>query len=244
MLALLHLLLGESLFGIYLVQWLLLALSAAIIGSLTTTLFGQGIGAAGFIAALAFNLSLTSRWTVELASENLFIPLLCLWTLWLSREIDKPGSQTIAGGAVLLGFTTLARSTLLTAWPFSFWASFAAYRRARRPLMPLLVLALLACATLGTATVRNWIVSHQLTPLSTSGSVALQIGNPIPPDVPQHAHDENLFYRWVASDTNVRTTLEFARHAPARFLRGQLDKMYDWGGSESSIRERRASIGW
>ena len=120
-----HWVFGESLFGVHFVQRCLVATSVIVLWRTTALLFGERVGAAGLLAAIAFGYVKFARWADVLLSEVLFVPLVCIWAYMLVQLAQRHRRSDITGQVrpveaimvgVLGGVATLTRSTLILGW--------------------------------------------------------------------------------------------------------------------------------
>lgn len=216
-LALTHLLFGDALFGAVFVQRLLLAATVAWVVRITTDLFGRRSGWIALVGGGCFLYAKIGAWTYQLLSENLFVPLLVGWVAILSRPAANgtPAGRAVAAG-IVGGITTLTRSTLLLAWPpaLLLWA---ASLKARR-LQTVGALLIVMVAVVGTATLRNWVVSDKFVLVASSLGINLYLGNtPREPLGPEPPHRTRLYERFGV-EGHVRTVAEFAAQRPGEFI--------------------------
>lgn len=157
------------------------------------------------------------RWAAELWTETVFVPLVVAWACVLLRSLDAGAGWRMAVVAGLAGgLAVLGRLTLLLAVPPVMVLMWFALPPARRRGL-LLMLAVMA-AVVSLATVRNFIVSGTVVPITSSFGVNLYLGNEPPRAVPQHPAGEHALDRWLAGSERSRPVIEFARHAPREFL--------------------------
>ena len=216
-LALAHLAFGESLWGIYFLQRLLLAVTILTVWSMGELLFGARIGLATLAAAVWFVAFRVSWLSGILLNEVLFIPLLVLWTASLCRLAVKPSRRESLASGVWGGLASLARSTLVLAWPVVYGLLFYAYRRRGWRLALVAASLILTCAVVGQATLRNWIVARTVVPITTSFPVNLYLGNPVPPGIPGRV---NRGQRLRHDADYVQLTFDFIKAQPRAFLTG------------------------
>lgn len=242
--ALTHLVFGDGIFGVALVQRLLLAATVGWVAAMTRRLLGVAAGWVAFIGGGLFLYIQGGRWTDVLLAEPLFLPLMAGWTWLLVRAATEPASQgrlIVAG--VVGGLATLTRSTLLLGWPLVlpvWWASL----RARRVRAIAVVVATMI-AVVATATLRNWVVSSTIVPVTTSFGINLYIGNepprPIAPAPPERA----AVYERLQLAEYTRTVIEYAVQAPDEFVRNLTRKaVYTVGFFEQSGIPRAVGTSW
>ena len=121
---------------------------------------------------------------------------------------------------MLLGLTAISRSQFLLFVPFGLLTLFIAWRKSARPaivaLAALLVGVLLAIAPV---TARNWLVSGQVVPISSSGGASLlEFHRPPPGLIDQAALQKDPLYEALHLDTQTRTVVAFVRADPGGYL--------------------------
>jgi dolichyl-phosphate-mannose-protein mannosyltransferase len=219
-LAILHRLTGESLFGPIVVQFAALGAVAAGTAILARRCFGQIVDG---VAALAFFLVLLQvepehfKIARQLFNENLYMPLVMaslIVVVGMARARRAPRWwQTLLVG-VLLGATTVSRSQFLLCVPFVLLI--LAWRRAAW-LTALVALGVLAAIVPVTA--RNWAVSGQFVPISSSGGASLlEFHRPPPGLIDQPTLQNDPVFNVLHLDTNTRTVVEFARTDPGGYV--------------------------
>jgi hypothetical protein len=226
-----HWLFGDGLFGIYLVQRLLVAATVIALWRTAALLFDEGIGAAALITAVVVAYEKLAAWSNVLLTETLFTPLVCAWVYLLIRlglRADRQRRLAILTG-LIGGLATLARSSLLLGWVIVVAALAMAIprQRPRLTVIALCVSTMLAVSSL--ATLRNWVVAHQFVLISSEGPIVLFLGNSPPPlETPQSYKAQ---YERLGLDSRVQAVVEYARQQPRSFARGL------W-------RKARFTLGW
>lgn len=222
-LALLHRLTGESLFGPIVLQFAALGLVVLGTAVLARRLFGGMIDGLAAAAALLVLLQLEPehfKIARQLFNENLYMPLVIgslVVVVSLARRDSAPRWwQALATGA-LLGLTAISRSQFLLFVPFALVLVWLAWRkrgslRAAAKTALLVIGLLLAIAPV---TMRNWVVSGQFVPISSSGGASLLEFHRPPPGLIDQSDLEN---NPLHLDTNTRTVLTFIQKAPAGYL--------------------------
>jgi len=215
-----HWLFGDGLFGIFLVQRLLVAATVIALWRTAALLFDEWVGAAALVTAIVVVYEKLAGWSGILLTETLFTPLVCTWVYLLvrlgARSSDPRRIAIVAG--VVGGLATLARSSLLLAWvAVVLLLPFAIPRgRHRIAAIALMVSAMVAVSSL--ATIRNWVVSRQFVLISSEGPVVLFLGNSPPPlEIPP---DYKARYERLHLDPRIQAVAEYARQQPGAFARG------------------------
>ena len=218
-LALIHIGFGDGLFGIVLVQRLLLAATVGWIAGMTKRLFGPRAGWIALIGGGAFLYIKIGRWTNVLLTEQVFLPLLAGWIAMLVKIAADGGSASRAAAAgVLGGVTTLIRSTLLMGWPPVLLLWFASLRAHRGRMLVALLVAMLAVFSL--TPLRNWIVANQFVMGPTNFGVTLYMGNEPSHPLNPAPLERTMVYDRLGLQGYVRTVIEFAIQVPGDFALG------------------------
>jgi hypothetical protein len=216
-LAAVHALFGEGMFGVMLVQRLLVVLTIWMLVEITVALSGDevwpaALGCATFFAGWKF-------WPIaaDLLNESLYVPLLVAWTVSLIKSCRAPTTARAIGAGLLGGFTAITRSTALLAWPAVFPACWMAWKAAanRRVLLGALVLCSFGVFSL--ITVRNWIVAGQFAPTSTELGVTLLGGNELPAGVTIDLSARGALYERLRFNAFTAQVIEYAITAPRLF---------------------------
>lgn len=229
-----HLLTGEGLWGVYVLQRIGLALVVYSIWMTAEVLFDARTAFVALILAFWFGYERLHDFSAALYNESLYVPLLCFWMLWLCRDAAAPGTQRPLAGAVSGGLATLTRSTLLAAIPFIGLCLAGAYRRHRQSLKRPLVMFAEMGSVIGVATLRNWIVAREFALVVGSTAWNYWLGNEPPPEVMPPA-DGHWWLDLIAKDELVRKVFEYAYHSPGVFAKSLLAKAAYILGIESSL---------
>src|SRR5262249_28784974 len=135
----------------------------------------------------------------QLFNENLYMPLVMasLVVLVTLARRDRPVSwwqALLAGG--LLGATAISRSQFLLCVPFGLLIVWLAWRRqALRALLMTALIGVGVVLAIVPVTARNWVVSGQLVPISSSGGASLlEFHRPPPGLIDQAAIEHDPLY--------------------------------------------------
>jgi hypothetical protein len=226
-----HWLFGDGLFGIYLVQRLLVAGTVIALWRTAALLFTEEVGAAALVTAVVVAYEKLAAWSGILLTETLFTPLVCAWVYLLIRlglRADRQHRSAVLAGLVG-GLATLARSSLLLGWAIIVVALATAIPRPR-PRFTLIALCMTTMVAVSSlATLRNWVVAHQFVLISSEGPTVLSLGNSPPPlEIPPSYKKQ---YERLGLDPRVQAVAEYARQQPRAFVRGL------W-------RKARFTLGW
>jgi hypothetical protein len=158
-----HRVVGESLAGVVLTNFVLLGAATVFVYRLAREFVSPrgALFALGWLLVLE-QMAFVRYYTVTLLSENLFFPLVAATVYFLVRH-DRDGAWgTLCGAAVCGGLATVTRPTLLLYLPVAMvFAGVAAHRRhgPQRAPAAALVLAVLWMASISPITLRNYLVS-------------------------------------------------------------------------------------
>ncbi|MCA1647918.1 MAG: hypothetical protein LC797_21460 [Chloroflexi bacterium] len=226
-LAVAHRLTGESLFGPLALQYA--ALGGVLVGAavLARRAFGDwldGLVALAFLWLLVQLEAEHFKVARQLFNENVYMPLVMASLIVVVGFARKPTPPAwwrtlLLGG--LLGFTAIARSQFLLFIPFGLLVLFLAWRHQARATVGLSVLVILAGLVLVIApvTARNWLVSGQFVPISSSGGASLlEFHRPPPGLIDQAALAGDSLYDALHLDDQTRTVLAFMRADPGGYL--------------------------
>jgi hypothetical protein len=239
-----HWLFGDDLYGVHLVQRLMVGGSVIALWRVTAAIFGERVGCAGLIAALVIVYEKVGPWSGFLLNELLFVPLVCLWALQLVKlgKTSKPSLPSAAGAGLVGGLATLTRSSLMLGWPFVLALVPITLGRGKRAGRIVAVIALAMMAVTSLATIRNWVVARQFVLVSTYGPINLKIGN-WPPEWIAIPAEHKAFYTRFGVDPDVQIVAEYARQSPRLFFKGWVQKAaYSLGSYSTLAPDRGRSV--
>jgi hypothetical protein len=226
-----HWLLGADLAGIYFVQRLSVAVTAILLWRTSARLFGEHAARAVLVVAILVVYGKLANWSGILLSENLFVPIVCLWVFTLTRLMlnDEPaiGDALLAG--VVGGLATLTRQSMMLGWLVVVPMMVVVARGPRR-WMAIAVLVASMVGVTSLATIRNWVVARQVVLVTSEGGVVLAQGNPVPSELAIPAAHRAQYAR-LGLDALTQRVVEFARQRPGAFAAGL------W-------RKARFALGW
>jgi hypothetical protein len=168
--ALSHVLFDESLYGLVLLQFLLLGATFAATALMAFEMFGVVTGWVTLVLLCALGeLDFVRYYTVSVFTDNLYYPLVAFaaYELW-RLETNEDSRSAIAAG-VLGGLATITRPSMLFVLPLLLaWSS----RRFRSGLpfigSRMLVVAASWVAVIAVVTFRNWLVSGRVVLIAES----------------------------------------------------------------------------
>jgi hypothetical protein len=218
--ALTHIISGEHLFGALFAQRLLLYGAAFATARTARLLFGAAAGWTTLAVGGVWLLAVAGRWSQTLFTEALFVPLAAFWAMLLVETATTPSTRKTIAAGLIGGLSTLARSTLLLAWPIVLALWTAALKgcttvAGRRAALAALVMSL----TVLVATARNVIVSNQFVLVTSSLPANLYIGNEPPSSVDPRQPRLGAVSRALRLDERTAAVLEYAAQAPRAFAR-------------------------
>jgi hypothetical protein len=223
--ALTHLVFGEEHFAVVFAQRALLVATIGWTAQTTRLLFGAGAGWIAALAGGAFLYAKVGRWTTVVLAEPFFIPLLVGWVaLLVKAALDEPSRSRVVAAGIVGGVATLARTTLLLAWPPTLLLWWASLRNRRGHADAVVTLVVIMLGVVALLSVRNWMVTSRWIPLPTSFAVNVHLGNtptrPLDPAPPAR----QAIYDRLGLAPQVRVVSEFAIQAPDDFARGLANK--------------------
>ncbi len=225
-LAALHRLTGESLFGPIAVQFAALGCVVALTGVLARRAFGAIVDGAAAVAALLVLLQAEPehfKIARQLFNENLYMPLVMtsLIVLVALARRDRPVTwwRALLAGS-LLGATAISRSQFLLCVPFGLLIVWLAWRRQALPaLLTTVLIGVGVVLAIAPVTARNWVVSGQLVPISSSGAASLlEFHRPPAGLIDQSVIEHDPLYDALHLDQSTRTVVAFARADPGGYL--------------------------
>lgn len=225
-LALAHRLTGESLFGPLALQFA--ALGAGLVGTfvLARRAFGTRLDGLVALACLWALLQFEPehfKVARQLFNENVYMPLVLaslIVVLDVARQPRPPAWWRALLIGALLGLTAIARAQFLLFIPFGWFVLALAWKRALlRAVVPLAALMVGVVLVIAPVTARNWRVSGQAVPISSSGGASLlEFHRPPPGLIDPAALQQDPLYEALHLDTQTRTVLAFVRADPGGYL--------------------------
>jgi hypothetical protein len=219
-----HAVFGESMFGPMLIQRLLLSLVVWMVVTIAVRIRGGEVWWAALACGVAFAFGLLAPISAKLLNESLFVPLLVAWTAAMMSVSLAPALPRIVGAGLLGGVTALTRSTIILGWAIAIpvcWISWKAMPR--RSLLALTLLAC-SCGVMSVIAIRNWVVVHQLILMPGELPVTLYGGNEPPAGVKVDEERHRALYDRFGLHPFTRQVVEYALTAPALFFRNLLNK--------------------
>ena len=213
-LAAIHALFGEGMFGVLLIQRLLVAFTVWVIVKIAVEIAGEDAWPGALVCGIVFAVWKQSRISADLLNESLYVPLLVAWTAVVIRACRSSTTLRALGAGVLGAITAMTRSTVLLAWPMIFVACWHAWRAVPGWRLRLGVLVLSSIAVFSLVAARNWIVSGQFVMTSSELGVTLLGGNEPPRGLVIDLRARGAFYRRLGLSDYTAQVVEYAIVAP------------------------------
>jgi hypothetical protein len=215
-LALEHVVGGEFMFGVVLIQRLLAAWAIVMLVRITIRFTAERAWIVALPIAAAF--VGWKFWPIsgQPLNEALYVPLLVAATAATIRFYDEPTTKGGIWTGVLGGFTTITRSTALLAWAVVWPAAWFALKGRPRRAAPLAILIASFLVVLSLVAIRNWIVAGVPSPIPTEGAITLLGGNEPPPGLAIDPARKDFYARFGISDITA-TVIEYAITEPRLF---------------------------
>ena len=214
-----HMIFGEGMFGVMLVQRLLVAFAVWSMADIAVSIRGDKVWPVAFACATLFAYVKFAPFAAELLSEALFIPLLVAWTAVLVRVVRSPTGRGVVCTGILGGLAALTRTTALLAWAVVFPVCWVAWKHTARRGLFVAVLAACLCGLVSLIAVRNWIVVREFAPIPTEGSIVLLMGNEPPPGVQLDLTRRGPLYDRLGLNPLIRQVVEYAITEPGMYVR-------------------------
>ncbi len=217
-LAAVHAVFGEGMFGVMLIQRLLVVFSVWALVEIAVAIAGDEVWPSALGCATVF--AVWKYWPIasELLNESLYVAALIGWTGALLHACRARSTGSAVGAGLLGGVTAITRSTVLLAWPAVFAMCWWEWRRSsnRRSLVAALLLCSLAVFSL--IAVRNWIVAGEFAATSTELGVTLLGGNEPPPGLMIDLTARGPLYERLGMNEFTAQVVEYAITAPGAFI--------------------------
>ena len=223
-LAAMHVVFGESMFGPMLVQRLLLALLVWGIVRIAVRIGGDAVWWSALACGAAFAYFLMAPISSKLLNESLYIPLLTAWAAANLTVGASPTPWRAIGTGLLGGITTLTRSTALLAWPVVLSINWLSWKTVPRRGLLVMTMLVCSCGVMSVIAIRNWIVVHELILMPGELPVTLYGGNEPPPGVAVPEEPQRAIYDWLGLHSFTRRVVEYALVAPRPFFQNLLNK--------------------
>ena len=212
-----HTLFGESLFGVILVQRLLLVCTIWILLNIAIRLGGERVWPIALAVSSFFVYWKVSPIANDVLNEALFVPLLVAWVAALMRACVVPGIATSVWAGLLGGLAAITRSTAVLAWVAVLPVSWAAWKPVARRNVLLATMLVCSVSVFSSIAIRNWIVARTFSPSPSELGVTLLGGNQPPEGLTLDLHRRAQVYDRFGINDYTREVVEYALTAPATF---------------------------
>lgn len=224
-----HYLMGPSKAMVVMLQYILLAVTCALLFYITKRLVPSWV--ALFAAALFFSgLARESiyRWPTDLFPAVAALMLCASLFAQLAWCQERPTWKRAAGAGLLLGLASIMRPNVLIFAPVAFfWLLLSRGHPKRRNLLAACTLALVATLTISPVTLRNWYVSGEFVLLNKGGAINFWQGNQPPEDLDLSRVDNYPLYKRLGLRPITQEVFEYLRQRPLAFLAGLGTKSLD-----------------
>ena len=171
-LAAVHAIAGESLFGPIVMHFLVLGVTAFLVWSFARELFGERPAALGLAALVViFELDFIRYYTITLLSENLYILTVTLCLRAFARWAQSESRGALVQAGLWAGLSAATRPAMMMFFVPAVVIAFAIAARRHsvaRGLLPAAVIAASWLAVVLPFTLRNWVVARKLVLISDS----------------------------------------------------------------------------
>jgi hypothetical protein len=208
---------GEGMFGVLLLQRLLVALTAVAATRIAMRLGGDAIWPLGLVLSSLFVWWKLAPISADLLSESLYVPLLMGWAATLITLSHQPSAARGAVAGVAGGLAAITRSTAMLSWALVWPAIYLHLHASRARVKAVGALMVCTLAVFSLVAVRNWMVSHQFVATSTGLAVTLLGGNPPPAGLTLDMSTRQALYDRVGIGGYTADVIEYAIAAPGHF---------------------------
>jgi hypothetical protein len=210
-----HAVFGEGFFGALFLQRVLVAATAIVLTLMAMLLWRRSAWPAALGVAAGFLYWKLAPISADMLNESLYVPLLAVSTLSLTRLWIEPQPVGAVRAGLLGGVTAITRSTAMLSWAMVWVVMFRRLRGARLRLLAVSIACTLAVFSL--IAVRNALVSHRFVPASTEFGITLRAGNEPPAGVALDAEPRLALYNRLGVDGYTIEVIEYALAAPGHF---------------------------
>jgi hypothetical protein len=222
-LALEHVIGGEFMFGVVLIQRLLAAYAITTLVEMTIRFTCERAWLAALPIATAFVTWKFWRIAGQPLNESLYVPLMLGSMAALIRLCDAPGPRAAAWAGALCGLAAITRTTALLAWVMTSPLLWLSMRGRPARLRALGVLAAVFLAVFSLITIRNLIVANAFAPAPTEFGITLLGGNEPPTGFAIDTARALVYRRFGISDPTA-TVIDYAISEPRLFAINLLNK--------------------
>ena len=216
-LAAVHALFGEGVFGVILVQRLLVGLTVWVIVKIAVEIAGEDAWPGALACGIVFAIWKQGPIAADLLNESLYAPLLVTWVAAVLLACRTPAMHRALGTGALGAFTAMARSTALLAWPAVFFVCWRRWRLINNRPAQFGALVLISVAIFSLMAARNWIVAGQFAMTSSGMGVTLLGGNEPAREIAIDLPARGALYERLGFNESTAQVVEFAIVTPKAF---------------------------
>jgi hypothetical protein len=210
-----HVIGGEFMFGVVLIQRLLAIYAIVKLVEIAIRLTAERAWMIALPVAAAFMWWKFSIISAQPLNESLYVPLIVGTVAATMRLCDEARPGRAARAGVIAGIAALTRSTALPAWLLTLpMVRLSLPRSLRARLLAITTASFLAVFSL--ITIRNFIVAGVFAPTPTEMGITLRGGNEPPPGLVIDAGRAAIYQR-IGFDDHTAAVAEYAIQQPSAF---------------------------
>jgi hypothetical protein len=211
-----HVIGGEFMFGVVLIQRLLAIYAIVKLVEIGIRFTAERAWMVALPLATAFMWWKFSTISAQPLNESLYVPLIVGTVAATIRLCDDPTVRASIWGGMLAGMAAVTRSTALPAWLLTLPMVHRSLRAhpSRRRVIGITLSAFVAVFSL--ITIRNFIVAGVFAPTPTEMGITLRGGNEPPPGL-EVDRSRAALYKRLGLDDHTAVVVEYAIQQPAAF---------------------------
>jgi len=218
-LAIVHMVLGESIFMARWVQFFLISSASIFVYKIAKKIFNTNVAV---MALLLFAFTETPNLTARLLlTEPLATFFGCMSVYYLISFLDDRRLKSLFVSGISLGFASITRPNLFSYMFFVIPWLYIFLKKERFMLVIkyLLIFFVGVMIIVSCVTLRNYLLSDRFVLFNDNFSATLRMGNYPPVSVDLGKTPRNHIYKSFGVDGNVRAVLEYARQEPVLFIK-------------------------
>ncbi len=224
-----HYLMGPSKAMVVMLQYILLAVTCALLFYITkrlvpswVALFGAALFFSGFARESIY------RWPTDLFPAVATMLLCASLFVQLARCQERLSLKRVSVAGLLLGLASIMRPNVLIFAPVAFfWLILGRGHSKRKNLLAACTLAVITTLTISPVTIRNWYVSGEFVMLNKGGAINFWQGNQPPEDLDLSRVNNYPLYKRLGISPITQEIFEYLRQRPLAFLAGLGTKSLD-----------------
>ena len=224
-LALEHVIGGEFMFGVVLIQRLLAVYAIFKLVEIAVRFTAERAWIVALPIATAFMAWKFGGISAQPLNESLYLPLLAGSMAALIRFCDEPRAGRAVWAGMLCGLTAITRSTALLAWVLSSPLLWLALRGRPARARMLTILAMSFAVVFSVIAIRNAIVAHVFAPTPTELGITLLGGNEPPAGFAIDAGRATRYYQRLRLSEPTVTVIDYAISEPRLFAINLFNKV-------------------